>query len=418
MSSDYGRAAIRRRLIGGLLAALITVGCVPLLARLTSSPPPPIRERRLTTFAEAAAARDGARAEALAETAAQREYAVVLRLLREGRLDEAELALAGLLRSSDKDIAARARTLILGLVTDRTVSQVREAIALEDRAFVEALSHAQSAERWSSSGHAVTQPLRIHTYDLVFLDVSINGTRARLMLDTGASWTAIGSRLAERLGLRALPGRMKFMGGHGDRFDVGLAVVDLEIGGAHVEEHPVLLLDSSLFDRVNEAGQPMIEGLIGWNTIRRLRITMDRDTELLAIEHTRAVAGRRASFFWVGKPFIRVQSENGLVMNFYLDTGTVRSQISQTLTVEAGLRKGRGIPISLRALGGTRPVQGVEHDDAVLYVGGARMILQTLWALPPTVDRWDGILGADALGTGRIVIDFGSGEFSISPARR
>jgi Aspartyl protease len=418
MSSDYGRAAFRRRLIGGLLAALVTVGCAPaLLARLTSSPPPPIRERRLTTFADAAAALDVARAEALAETAAQREYAVVLRLLREGRLDEAELALPGLLRSRDKDIAARARALVLGLLTDRTVSQVREGMALEDRAFVEALSHAQSAERWSSSAHAVTQPLRTHKYDLVFLDVTINGTPARLMLDTGADRTTIGSRLAERLGLQALRGRWTVRGGLGDRVDVGLAVVELDIGGAHVKEHPVLLIDSSHFERSGQAGLPMIEGVIGWTTIRGLRITMDRDAKTLAIERSRAVAGRRASFFWVGKPFIRVQSENGLVMNFFLDTGTGQSRISSTLTVEAGLGEGRASPTSILAVGGSRTVQGAVHSDAVLYVGGARMILQTLWALPPTLHPADGILGADALGTGRIVIDFPSGEFSISPAR-
>jgi predicted aspartyl protease len=415
MSSDYGRAAIRRRLIGGLLAALVTVGCAPLLARLTSSPPPPIRERRLTTFADAASALDGARAEALAETAAQREYAVVLRLLREGRLDEAELALAGLLRSRDKEIAARARALVLGLLTDRTVSQVREGMALEDRAFVEALSHAQSAERWSSSAHVVTQPLRINKYDLVFLDVAINGTPARLLLDTGADRTTIGSRLAESLGLRALRGRWKIRGGLGDHVDVSLAVVELDIGGARVEEHPVLLVDSSHLGHLRETEGLMLEGVIGWNTIRGLRITMDRNAKMLAIERSRAVAGRRASFFWIGKPFIRVQSENGLVMNFFLDTGTTQSRISSTLTVEAGLGEGRVSAVPLLAVGGSRTVQGAVHSDAVLYVGGARMILQTLWALPPTLDPGDGMLGADALGTGRIVIDFPSGEFSISP---
>jgi predicted aspartyl protease len=411
MSSDCGRAAIRRRLIGGLLAALVAVGCAPWL---TSSPPPPIRERRLTTFADAAGALDVARAEALAETAEQREYAVVLRLLREGRLDEADLPLAGLLRSRDKDIAARAWALVLGLVTDRTVSQVREVIALEDRAFVEALSHAQSAERWSSSAHAVTQPLRTHKDDLVFLDVTINGTPARLMLDTGADRTTIGLRLAERLGLRALRGRIKVRGGLGDHVDGSLAVVELDIGGAHVSEHPVLLIDSSHFERVSQAGLPMIEGVIGWTTIRRLRIAMDRDTKMLAIERSRAVAGMRPSFFWVGKPFIKVQSENGLVMNFFLDTGTVQSRISSRLTVEAGLGEGRASQVPLLAVGSSRTVQGALHSDAVLYVGGARMILQTLWALPQPAD---GILGADALGTGRIVIDFPSGEFSISPAR-
>jgi predicted aspartyl protease len=431
MSRDFGRAAVRRQLIGGLLAVL-AVGCAPSpsaqpeptpprLARLTSSPPPPVRERRLTTFADAASALDGARAEALAETRAQREYAVALRLLQEGRLDEANLRLAGLLRSRDKDTAARARALAFGLLTEGTVSQVLEVMAREDRAFVEALSRAHSAERWSSSVRAARQPLRIHSGDIVFVDVAINGTPARLMLDTGADLTCIGSRLAERLGLRALPGRMKVQGAFGDRVDVGLAVVDVDIGGAHVGDHPVWLVDSSHFEPLSEAGVLMIEGVVGWNTIRRLRITMDRDAKTLAIGRSRAVAGGRGDFFWVGKPVVKVQSGNGLVMNFVLDTGTTRSRISRTLAVEAGLGEGRAGSIPLLALGGSRTVQGAVHGDAVLYVGGARMILPTLWAGPPSTQPYgpgDGMLGADALATGRIVIDFPSGEFSISPSRR
>ena len=309
--------------------------------------------------------------------------------------------------------------MALGLLTDRIVSQVREVMALEDRAFVEALSHAHSAERWSSSAYAVSQPLRIHKGDIVFLDVAINGTPARLMLDTGADLTTIGSRLAERLGLRALGGRIKVAGALGDRVDAGLAVVDLDVGGAHVEDHPVWLVDSSHLERLSKGGVLMLEGVIGWNTIRGLRIAMDRHARKLAIERSRAVAGRRESFFWVGKPLIRVQSENGLAMNFILDTGTMRSRIARTLTVEAGLGEGRASPISLFAFGGSGTVQGAVHGDAVLYVGGARMILPTLWAVPssPRPDGpGDGMLGADALATGRIVIDFPSGEFSISPA--
>jgi hypothetical protein len=109
------------------------------------------------------------------------------------------------------------------------------------------------------------------------------------------------------------------------------------------------------------------------------------------------------------------------MMNFVLDTGTMRSQISRTLTVEAGLGEGRAGPITIVALGASRTVQGAIHGDAVLYVGGARMILKTLSAVPPSMRPYgpeDGMLGADALAIGHIVIDFSSGVFSISPGRR
>ena len=107
-------------------------------------------------------------------------------------------------------------------------------------------------------------------------------------------------------------------------------------------------------------------------------------------------------------------------MHFVLDTGTTRSYISRDLATAAGLAGGRVGPIAISALGGDGTVQGAVHDNAVLYVGGARLILRPFWAQPPR--SWpygpgDGMLGADALAHGRIVIDFASGEFSIASSR-
>jgi hypothetical protein len=107
-------------------------------------------------------------------------------------------------------------------------------------------------------------------------------------------------------------------------------------------------------------------------------------------------------------------------MHFVLDTGMTQSYIARGLAAEAGLREGRVGPIMIYAFGGERTVQGAVHDDAVLYVGGARLVLRTFQSLPPLTRPYgpdDGVLGTDALAHGRIVIDFASGEFSIASSR-
>ena len=93
-----------------LVATLVVLGCAHLTpkSRLTCSLPPLVRERPVTSFAEAAAALDPSRAEALASTRSQHEYAAVLRLLRERRLDEVGRPLVKLISSPDRDIAATA----------------------------------------------------------------------------------------------------------------------------------------------------------------------------------------------------------------------------------------------------------------------------------------------------------------------
>src|SRR5262245_42847068 len=164
-----------------LVTALVLVGCAHLtpISRLTCSQPPAVRERPVATFAEAAAALDASRAAALASTRPQREYAAVLRLLRERRLDEVERPVVELVRSRDRDIARRAWWLMWSLfLTDRDFPDIPKASDRDQQVYLEALAHARSAERWSSSARPARQPLLTYTGDVVFLDVAINGRPA------------------------------------------------------------------------------------------------------------------------------------------------------------------------------------------------------------------------------------------------
>ena len=71
--------------------------------------------------------------------------------------------------------------------------------------------------------------------------------------------------------------------------------------------------------------------------------------------------------------------------------------------------------------GGARRVQGTTYAGAILHVGGERVRFGELLARPlrasPPLGSIDGVLGSDALTSGRVVIDFQVGEFSISGAR-
>ena len=71
--------------------------------------------------------------------------------------------------------------------------------------------------------------------------------------------------------------------------------------------------------------------------------------------------------------------------------------------------------------GGTRRVQATAYAGAVLHVGGERIRFDDLLGRPlrgsPPLESIDGVLGSDALTSGRVVIDFQAGEFSISGAR-
>jgi len=71
--------------------------------------------------------------------------------------------------------------------------------------------------------------------------------------------------------------------------------------------------------------------------------------------------------------------------------------------------------------GGVRHVQVTTYAGGVLHVGGERVRFGDLLArslrASPSLGSIDGVLGSDALTSGRVVIDFQAGEFSISGAR-
>jgi hypothetical protein len=160
---------------------------------------------------------------------------------------------------------------------------------------------------------------------------------------------------------------------------------------------------------------------LGWNAIRKLRITLDNDRRVLLLEPPRRGATSRNEFVWVGKPFVRARAGNELPLSLYLDTATARSVIAQALAGAAGFRDGHDEPILVAGAGGTRRVQTTTYAGAILHVGGRRVRFRELLARPlrgsPPLGPIDGVLGSDALTRGRVVIDFQAGEFSISGAR-
>jgi hypothetical protein len=184
----------------------------------------------------------------------------------------------------------------------------------------------------------------------------------------------------------------------------------------------VAVLDAAMLEfPLGRTSSLELDGVLGWNAIRELRITLDNDRRVLLFEPARHGATSRSEFVWVGKPFVRARAGNGLPLALFLDTANARSVIAQALAGAAGFRGGRYEEVLVAAAGGTRHVQVTTYAGAVLHVGGERVRFGELLArslrASPLLGSIDGVLGSDALTSGRVVIDFQAGEFSISGAR-
>ena len=413
---------LRMSSVLSLFLAMWLVGCGG-----TASAPPPLVARVHPDFWSAIAALDFDSGERLAASASQVEFLAALRDVAEERLVEGQMRLLALARSDDPTVAKRSTALLRSILSERPSWAIVSLAPPDSRALIRAWRDMSSAESWTFPPHPVTHPLQ-HRNEVPLVPVTVNGRRTTFALDTGAVITVLSSRFASDIGVSSVVA-MGMQDGHGIAMRSSLARADVDLGGIRIQGHPVAVLDLGMLE-FPTSGQTswMLEfqkggtfsekfdGILGWNAIRELRITLDNDRRVLLLEQPRRRATSSSEFVWVAKPFVRARAGNGLPLALYLDTATSRSVIAPALAAAAGFRDGRDEAGLVTAAGGTRRVQATMYAGALLHVGGAPVRFRELMARP-LLEPIDGVLGSDALTRGRVVIDFQAGEFSVSGAR-
>jgi len=414
-----------------ILLAMWVVGCGGMAAvpAGTASAPPPFVERVHPGFWSAVAALDFDGAGQLAESTSQREFLAALRDVAEERLVEAQMKLLALARSADADIVGRSTALLLFVLQERPSSAIESLAPRSWRALIRAWRDMSSRESWTFPPHPVAHPLQ-HRAGVPLVPVMVNGRMTAFALDTGAQRTVLSSRFAAAASVSTSPVAVNMEGAHGVPMRAVLATADVDLGGIRIQGHPVVVLDAAMLEfplgRTSSefpgrTSSVELDGVLGWNAIRELRITFDNDRRVLLFEPPRHGATSRSNFVWVGKPFVRARAGNGLPLALFLDTATARAVIAPALAGAAGFRGGRDVEILAAGAGATRRVQGTAYAGAVLQVGGERVRFGELLTRPLRASlplgSIDGVLGSDALTSGRVVIDFQAGEFSISGAR-
>ncbi len=403
----------------------LTFFCLALAAGCASAPrvsleivpaPAPL-ERPYANFWEAALALDYERAASLAASTAQGGYARALHELADGRLAEAQALLSDL--TSDAEAAPRARSLLAAVAKESATIPEKAFMSRVDRSFAEALLEARRAQRWSFPANPVSVVFDRGGSPTPLVPMGVNGQVAVLGLDTGAGLTVIGSELAQAAGAKRLGARTGARDAHGEGVQVELAIVDLDIAGIRIERHPVIVIDSARL-RFKVAGIEIagFDGVLGWNAIARLRITIDNARRLMTFEPSAGSARGPGDLFWIGEPYVRARASNGLPLTLFLDTGASRSALSTPVAAAAGLREGEKKSTLVMGAGSSRRLEVTVHRGATLHVGGARVAfaeLQVFEARSTGYAVRDGVLGADALVRGRVILDPGARELTILP---
>jgi len=401
------------------LATAVTIAACTAAPKISLeiAPAPAPLARTYAGFWDAALALDYERADGLAATQAEREYARALRELAEGRIDSAQARLTELL--ADRQAEPRARTLLAAVAKESATVPEKAFPSRVDRSFVEALLEARKAERWHFGAEPVRLLFERGASTTPRVPVRVNGTGALMGIDTGAGLTVIGSELANASGAKRLGARTGARDAHGEGVSAELAIVTLDLGGIVIERHPVIVIDSARL-RFKAAGSEItgFEGVLGWNALSALRTTLDNARQVVTFEKSPGMARGGGDLLWIGEPYVRARASNGLPLTLFLDTGASHSALSTPVARAAGLGEGERAKSLVMGASGSRTIEVTVHRDATLYAGGSRIAFGEMQSMEPRSSGYavrDGVLGADALARGTVVIDPASREFLITP---
>jgi hypothetical protein len=162
-----------------------------------------------------------------------------------------------------------------------------------------------------------------------------------------------------------------------------------------------------------------IDGIIGWDTIRQLDISLDYVNGLISISRPVRAEYSPRNLTWMGKPFVEVHTGRGETLHFSLDTGAQGSFLNALALDRAGVTA-TSANARVYGIAGTGRRADKVIRALLLDVGGESLRLDGVLVYGPVYSgmiNCDGVLGSDIARYGTIRIDASNGVFSVGLSR-
>lgn len=373
----------------------------------------------------------------LAQDPDEKEFVAALSLMLEGKLELSEHAYDSLWHHTRTPFVAQAsRILLTATLQYQEKWSALAGLAPDTLATVDPAQKSADVEAWAKvfarlpkrslaiGPREESVPLTISRASTPMLPVRINGKEFIFWFDTGASMSIISSDVAKQAGLSALsPDTLAIATAAGKVPAVPTTIDLLEVGQVRIEHAPGMIIDAALMhvsDSLSAASrQPVtIDGMLGWDTIRELDVTLDFSSGSATIRRPEKHSRRNSSdLFWAGVPLVQMRGSLGRSVHFALDTGAEESFATEWL-----LEKAFVPVVSVQR----HKVGGVGEDQSYIAqvipqisfdLEKRKMVFKRLLIFAPafwTFVHLDGVLGADVAKAGVMRIDASNGIFSIS----
>ncbi len=266
----------------------------------------------------------------------------------------------------------------------------------------------------------VTLPTKLNLTGNPLIEVEVNGRKKWFWIDTGAKLSAIASDVAQECGVRPIgAGKGKAKTATTKEIEFQPAVInELRLGELLIQNHPVIILKEQdlkfkLFGLVTFI---KIDGVIGWHAIQNMELVIDYKQKQTTIRKPRRRPSAARNLFWLGYPIVRVQSEDGVTLNFGFDTGSNRSSVSENLLKKIDVGAMKRTTAKVGGAGGFEKYESQAVRNLRLIVNDYRLHfseIKTAQRRHSTFIKQDGLLGSNISKNGRITFDYLNGRFEF-----
>lgn len=425
------------------LALLTTLGCASAKPLIVTAPPavvvssaalrdvPRAKVRLYDDFWHAL--REGNLQDAwiVAGSADQRSLSDAIEAFFDGRSSDADTTVLRLLKSRERQVRDAARITHGAILT--SLGDWSRLSAYSDSAGRE--SHdAAGVESWAPAFKGISTeisfgdstcsvPLTRSITGVAIVPVIINGVKRNFWLDTGSSITILTASVARDAGVMGLGGDTLELVSSVGRLSTRAAVIhDLRLGRVTVTNAPAMIVtDEALEVRETSSGMPPqpIDGVIGFDLIRLLDITIDDDARLVTVR--KPVVARSGdqsrNLAWFGVPIVTLLAEDGSAVHLLLDTGAEETFGTASLARKSNAQWHEAERRTVRGFGGSKTESGVVISSVRLFLGNVPLRFERIFlydANYPTIFTLDGTLGADAGRGGKLRIDMTNGRVEVS----
>jgi clan AA aspartic protease (TIGR02281 family) len=389
-------------------------------------------------FWDAIADLDMARTKAAARTQSQMDLADGVAALAAGNDPVAEEVFQRLISDdTDPNVSSAARLLFAAILMYEHQWSALSSFAAATHLRSPTQSGTSGIQKWGDAFAGIdpqtiefpeqqmTLPLAITPVGTPTVQVRINGKDYQFWLDTGSSMTVLSSDVALEAGIQPVRDDTLTIATFAGVAPARPALVSrMEIGSVVVTNSPAIVIESRLMrvqsnaDGVPWSGLP-VDGIIGWDLIRRFDISLDYASGKSIWQHPRdleTLGTDSQNLTWVGKPLIRLLTKSGVTLHLTLDTGSQSSFLSARVLgkAQATASTTNARAYGIAGTGGQQLARAITPLHVEL--AGKSLMLRDLIVYSPGSQgliNCDGILGSDVAHFGTIRIDATNGLFSV-----